>query len=227
MSERFAVPKILIIHGCNTHDGCSSEQMREFLPDDCHVVCNTPTALEHWSLPRSRYILHGFSPEEWWQTSYELPNVLVVQPKHGRHPEVTNDRFVAQVETKVPITWLGRDVRCGCFDSYRRFLSKSSIFFNPSLASANPRARAEAMLSGLAIVTTASHGEEEYIINGENGFCSNDEDELLDFLLFLTAHPEEVERIGKNGREMARDLFHIDRFTAEWNTLLQTVVEGA
>jgi glycosyltransferase involved in cell wall biosynthesis len=76
------------------------------------------------------------------------------------------------------------------------------------------------MLTGLAIVTTNSNGEEEYIQNGVNGFCSNDLDELIDFLLYLRAHPQETRRIGQAGRKTAQDVFHIDRFVQQWEELL-------
>ena len=80
------------------------------------------------------------------------------------------------------------------------------------------------MLTGLAIVTTNSHGEDEYIENGVNGFCSNDYDELVDYLDYLYRNPDQVAKIGQAGRATAQKVFHIDRFIEQWNRLLTDVL---
>jgi glycosyltransferase involved in cell wall biosynthesis len=98
--------------------------------------------------------------------------------------------------------------------------------FNPCYASPNPRARTEAMLCGLAIVTTNSHGESEYIQNGVNGYASNNIRELYEYLEFLYHNPKEVRRIGKAGRETAQKVFHIDRFIAQWQEVLGKVISS-
>lgn len=218
--ERYSGPKVVILHGARTEDGCSPEEMAE-LTEGCKVVCNSSRALEDWNLKDSRFILHGFSSEEWKQTDYSRLNIVVCLPHRPRHLKTRNQSLIDKVEQVLPLTWIGRDISFGSFDAYRRYLSESSVYFNPSFGSANPRSRAEAMLCGLAVVTTASHGEEEYIRNGENGFCSNNPDELQEYLLYLRDNPLEIERVGRNGRETARQLFSIDRFAQEWESLLE------
>jgi glycosyltransferase involved in cell wall biosynthesis len=82
------------------------------------------------------------------------------------------------------------------------------------------------MLTGLAVVTTNSNGEDDYIVNGVNGFASNDFDELIEFLEYLMANPEAVRKIGQAGRETAQKVFHIDNFVAQWSRLLDEYVGG-
>ena len=214
--------KVVINHGCNVLDGCSSAQMQE-LVGDTMMVCNSPLAKALWGVENSRYIRHGMSVEEWPTTHYGHHNVIVVQPYSTLHGTARNVEFVERANDRVPITWIGRDKRFNNFQKYKHYLQSCSIFLQPSFASANPRARTEAMLTGLAIVTTASHGEEEYIRNGVNGFASNDEDELIDYLEYLYARPDEVRRIGAAGRETAQRFFNIDQFIAQWNDLLDHV----
>ena len=227
--DRFPGPKIAICHGCNMIDGCTSEELRE-LVGDMMVVTNTPTADKLWAFPKSRFILHGFSPDEWPQTTYSDQKVTVIQAFHGqRHEAVRNNAAVEQAEAAgIELAWVGRDpdLKFEGFDAYRGFLSKSSIFFNPSHASANPRTRTEAMLCGLAIVTTNSHGEDDYIVNGENGFCSNDIDELIEAMTRLQADPQLTRKIGQAGRDTARKAFHIDRFQHEWIEMVNEVRSG-
>jgi glycosyltransferase involved in cell wall biosynthesis len=85
----------------------------------------------------------------------------------------------------------------------------------------------EAQLCGLAIVTTDRHGESSYIVNGENGFVSNDMEALLAHVRFLGEHPQELQRIGANGRTTAQRIFGSERFLAEWEALLAEAVSGA
>jgi glycosyltransferase involved in cell wall biosynthesis len=186
----------------------------------CHVVCNSSTAHELWNLPSARFIRHGMSPEEWLPTDYARHEVLVVQAHGTIHAAYRNVEGVAEIERQYPLTWVGRDRKFDSFNKYRHFLRSSSIFLQPSYASPNPRTRTEAMLTGLAIVTTNSHGEDEYIKNGVNGYASNDIGELAEFVGWLLANPDSIRKIGRAGRETAQDVFHIDRFVAQWNSLL-------
>lgn len=221
--HEYTGPKIVINHGCNMVDGCSSEIMQELLKD-CHVVCNSSTAHELWGLQNSRFIRHGMMPEEWPSTDYSHHNVVVTQHYGGTHAAFRNVAQVNEAEKEISITWVGRDKKFDSFNKYRNFLQSSSIFLQPSYASPNPRSRTEAMLTGLAIVTTNSHGEDEYITNGVNGFCSNDFEELIDFIKYLHLNPTEVRKIGQAGRATAQEVFHIDNFTHQWDTLLQEVL---
>lgn len=222
--DSYSGPKIVINHGSNAVDGMPSDVLAT-LVEGCYMVCNSATALRYWGMEQSRHIMHGMSPEEWAPTNYGRPEVLVIQPYSSAHGIVRNIAGIEKAEQFVPITWIGRDVRFDSFAKFRHFLQSSSIYFNPSYASANPRSRTEAMLTGLAIVTTASNGEEEYIENGRNGFCSNDFDELIEYLIYLHKRPDEVRRLGIAGRETAQRVFNIDRFISQWNDLLSDILD--
>lgn len=221
--DAYKGPKIVINHGSNMVDGCSSETMRD-LVQGCYMVCNSAAACDLWDVPDSRYIRHGMSPDEWPQTDYARHEVLVVQAAGRMHGLCRNVEGIARVEERIPVAWVGRDRHFDSFNKYRNFLQSSSIFLQPSYASANPRSRTEAMLTGLAIVTTNSNGEDEYIRNGVNGYCSNNFDELIEFLEFLLANPGQVRKIGTAGRKTAQRVFHIDRFVEQWNELLHEYV---
>jgi len=221
--DSYPGPKIVINHGCNMVDGCSREVIAD-LVSGCTMVSNSITAHETWNIPGSRFIRHGMSPEEWPPTDYARHEVVIVQAYGRIHQEYRNVSGVELIEKTVPVTWVGRDRKFNTYNKYRHFLQSSSIFLQPSFASPNPRSRTEAMLTGLAIVTTNSHGEDEYIENGVNGYASNDIDELSEFLGYLLANPDQVRKIGRAGRETAQTWFHIDRFAEQWNQLLTEVV---
>lgn len=225
MRDTFKGPKIAINHGSNMVDGCSREELLKLLGDDVLMVCNSRTAQQLWDVPRSRFVRHGMTPEEWAPTDYARQEVTIVQA-HGKiHAACRNLDGVAEIERHVqPVMWIGRDKLFDSFKKYRHYLQSASVFLQPSYASANPRSRTEAMLTGLAVVTTNSHGEDEYIDNGVNGFASNDLGELIEALQFLLANPEDARRIGRAGRATAQDVFHIDRFVDQWQHVLAEVV---
>jgi glycosyltransferase involved in cell wall biosynthesis len=223
--DRYKKPKIIINHGCNMVDGCSSEQMKELIGDN-FMVCNSSTAHKLWGIEKSRFIRHGMTPEEWPQTNYGRANIVVNQAFSKIHQDYRNNAAVLEFEEKtgIKIDWIGRDCKFNSFDKYRAFLATSSILFSPSYASPNPRARTEAMLCGMVLVTTNCHGESEYIRNGENGYASNNMNELYEYLEFLYRNPDEVRRVGKSARKMAQKVFHIDQFIDQWQEVLSQVL---
>lgn len=216
------VRKVILNHGCNMVDGCSSEAMRDLVGDH-FVICNSSTAHSLWEIPNSIYIHHGMSPEEWPQTHYGRQNIVVTQPSSGIHQSYRNNDAIVAFEkiSGIKVDWVGRDFKFDSFDRYRAFLAKSSIYFNPSFASPNPRARTEAMLCGLVPVTTDSHGESQYIINGVNGFCSNDIEELYENLIYLKQNPLMCMVMGIEARKMAQREFHISRFAERWRGVIE------
>ena len=218
---RLDMPKIVLNHGCNMVDGCSSKEMQDLL-GDALVICNSSTAQALWDLPNSRYIHHGMTPEEWPQSNYGRQNIVVTQSPSGLHQAYRNNEaaFAFEKLSGIEIDWIGRNHTFDSFAKYKAFLSRSCIYFNPSYASPNPRARTEAMLCGLVPVTTNSHGEDRYIQNGVNGFCSNDMQELYENLVYLHQNPDVARTMGMAARKTAHEYFHIDRFVGEWEALL-------
>jgi hypothetical protein len=224
--DRYQGPKVIINHGCNLVDGCSFEAMQN-LVGDLPVVCNSATAHDLWQLSNSRYIRHGMSADEWPQSDYSDHRAVIIQAHDiDRHPQYRNAEGVARVEKTqgVALTWIGRDVKFSSFSAYRDYLSHASVYFNPSHASPNPRARTEAMLCGLAVVTTDTHGESEYIEHGVNGFVSNDLDELADCLRRLLDDRALAERIGTAGRATAQEIFSSAAFLERWRKLIGSLL---
>jgi Glycosyl transferases group 1 len=223
LRDRFPGPKIIANHGCNMVDGCSSEVMRDLVQDNL-MACSSATAMNLWNVARGCVVRRGLTPAEWPETNYSRRNVVVFDPMH--HPEFYNAEGVNNLVQRcgVKVARLGSKRKFTSFDAYRTFLAASAIFFNPSYAVPNPQAMVEAQLCGLAIVTTDSHGESDYIENGENGFASNNMSELHEFIEFLLRNPKEIRRIGANGRRTAQEAFNSEQFIAAWDRLLVETV---
>ena len=225
LRDRFRGPKIVVNHGCNMVDGCSAETMRDLVGHNI-MVSRTATAAELWNVERSRVVTPGLTTSEWPESDHSRGNVVVLQP--WDHPQFYNVPAVIDLANRIDKapSRVGRGHAFANFDAYRSLLCSSSIYFNPSYAAPAPQAMVEALLCGLAIVTTDRHGESGYIVNGENGFASNDMNELYVKVRFLLAHPKEVRRIGVSGRRTARRVFGGERFVAEWEAILAEAVSG-
>jgi len=226
LCDRFRGPKIIVNHGCNMVDGCSAERMRELVGQHI-MVSRTDTAAQLWNVARSHVVTPGLTASEWPETDYSRGNVVMLRP--WSHAQFYNAAAAAEIERRIArkVNWLGTGPRFANFDVYRSLLTSSSIYFNHCYAVPAPQAMLEAQLCGLAIVTTDRHGESSYIVNGENGFVSNDMEALLAHVRFLGEHPQELQRIGANGRTTAQRIFGSERFLVEWDALLAEAVSGA
>ena len=63
-----------------------------------------------------------------------------------------------------------------------------------------------------------------FIKNGVNGFYSKDVDELADYIKYLCKHPDVCERVGKESRKTACDIFNHDRYLFEWQETITNVL---
>ena len=178
-------------------------------------------------MERSRVVMPGLTASEWLESDQSRGNVVALQP--WDHPQFYNAPAVIDLANHIDkrLSCVGRGRALANFDAHRSLLCSSSIYFNPSYAAPVPQPMVEALMCGLAVVTTDRHGELGYIVNGENGFASNDLDELCAKVRFLLARPKEVRRIGANGRRTAQRIFASERFLAEWEALLGEALSGA
>lgn len=110
------------------------------------------------------------------------------------------------------------------FEAYKKMIRRHNIYLNPTRWSPMPRARTEAMLSGLAIVTTNYQDEERFIENEVDGFYTNDAGQMLDYLKYVWEKPEIAEYVGRKGREKASQCFSLKRFHEQWEQLLREQV---
>ena len=87
-----------------------------------------------------------------------------------------------------------------------------------------PRTRGEAMMSGLVSVSLKNYDVDQFITNGTNGFYADTEEELSEYLKYLTRNQWSRERLGLASRRTALDLFNLDRYLASWSTLLARII---
>jgi GT2 family glycosyltransferase len=250
--ERINLPQIAICHGTPQFRGqydfgysapdllqpieAERQRMVDYL-GDVHVVCNSHQAQREWGFRRSSVIWHGFDPADFPPATYERGILsplgpLVLSRPHYRGFFLYREVFAGCEDELRPETLVVPELH-PCYEpagyavaKYRRYvdeLRKYSVYFNPTLRSPMPRARAEPMMCGVVSVNADNHDVSMFIENGVDGFYSNEAGELREHLRYLLRHPQAVRTMGQAARDKATRVFHIDRYLAEWRALLAAV----
>lgn len=220
------IPKIILMHCSKTGQG-DPEFCNEDLSDYI-IIFNSFTDKERWNLscPRQHVIWHGFDPDEWPVSDREINKVLTVGRRISERDSVCGYRIVQALERSgMPIKIVGDNPALGIqspdsFVDLRRFYSKYAVYLNPTKLSPMPRARGEAMMSGIPVVTTGFYDEEMFIDQGINGFYSNNAQEIKEYAALLLADKKLQAEIAKNARRTALERFHISRFLKEWREVI-------
>ena len=247
--ERIGLPKVAICHGTPQFHGQydasydkpdllqaiepARRKLVEYLGDTL-VICNSHQAQAEWGFRRSRVIWHGFDPAELPPAACEKGILsplgpLVTSRPHYRGYFLYRKVFEDFPEDYRPSTlfvpdpsplYRGNQFAIAKYRNYVDAIRRYCVYFNPTLRSPMPRARGEPMMCGVATVSARNHDVDMFIKNGVNGFYAETAEELRDHLLFLCRNPAAAKRVGSEGRRTAVDVFHIDRYLAEWRDVI-------
>ncbi len=97
--------------------------------------------------------------------------------------------------------------------------NSAKVFLNTSTISPVPTSLLEAMACGCPVVTTATCMIPEIIKNGQNGFMSNDESELKEYIKKLLEDRELAIHMGNQARETIKEQFSEEKFINNWNNI--------
>lgn len=103
--------------------------------------------------------------------------------------------------------------------------NKCKIYLNTSTLSPIPTSLLEAMSCGCAVVSTATCMIPEIIENGVNGFISNSEDELREYIDLLMNDDDLRAKMSINARKTIEDKFAQEKFVQTWNNLFDHIYE--
>ncbi len=107
-------------------------------------------------------------------------------------------------------------------------LAQSDIFVLPSLWEGLPLAAIEAMAAARPVVLTDVGGNRELITHEQEGLLipPNDSTALTAALLALLQSPEKRKKLGEQARAHARQHFHIEIITRQYEALYRTLCQG-
>lgn len=100
-----------------------------------------------------------------------------------------------------------------------------SVYFNSSTLSPIPMSLLEAMSCGCAVVSTATCMIPEIIENGVNGYISNDENELRDYIKTLLDNEDLRNSLGQAARKTIIEKFSQETFVNKWNNIFDKIYE--
>jgi glycosyltransferase involved in cell wall biosynthesis len=206
------------------------EEMRRMIGDNLMIV-NSRQALKEWGF--GKYIIHGLSSVDFKPALKKKNRIITsLSPSNDLSKDgwaqYYNRFLFRDVKKQIDIVHIGQEIKFHSYEEYRKYLSESLIYFNPTKHSPMPRSRTEAMLSGCVVVSTPYHDWDEYIINGKNGFLISGDnvDEATEILKWLQRNPKKAEKIGAEGRKTAMYYFSPERFRKDWEELIKQVLNG-
>ena len=205
--------------------------MAELLQGASKVVCNSHEAKKMWNLgDLSQTIIHGIDPSEWRDLVKEPRIVTFISPSgigdkyYGRRL-FSSTRSILKEKYGIELVWISMDKHCTDWEDYKFFLGKSLVYFNPTFASPNPRARLEAQMSGCCIVTTKHQDADKWFENGVNGFLVNDNPEEVAKVLSERIFDYKGSlKVGQEGKKTAMKIFSGERFRTDWIKLIEEVL---
>jgi len=203
------------------------------------VVCNSNIARSNWEFKKTKTIWHGFDPDEFSLGSRDKGILTINQNALKQRPHYrgyyTYRDIIKNLPEELTPSWtvvdspthLAHDLQNYAIEKFKRYrnvLGSYKIFLNTTIISPMPRARGEAMMSGLVTVNYDSHDISEIITNGVDGFYSKDPEEMSDILIHLMKNPEDCLRIGNKSREKAISVLSISRYLTDWNNTIKEVI---
>lgn len=232
------IPKIVINHGTpfwpekfqKEDGGNDEEKIKKIIKEqvgDNFMVVNSKKAAEQWGWGTP--IWHGYEPSEWWDIPEKELRVVTMISPGGLDAyydrvfleairEALDERDISLCQ--ITVDWLSED-----WDTYRNFLGRSLIYINPTLESPMPRSRTEAMLSGACVLTTPHQDADQFIQDGINGFIiPRNPDDVADLCVSLIEQADVAKKIGQAGKETAKQVFSIERYSQDWAKVIEQVL---
>jgi glycosyltransferase involved in cell wall biosynthesis len=198
------------------------------------VVWNSEDVMRRWKgrFPKKQhfYIPHGFDPDEFRDLSLERigPALSVCNAFRQRAGFLGYDlwKYLSK-RSKCKIYGHGNekmrlDIReCDNFEELINVYNTHKLYLNTTLHSAMPRARAEAMMCGMPLVTTDNYDIGKYVENKKDCILTNDRNKMLKGINKLLKSEEMRAEYGSRSREIAIKHFHIDTYLDRWDEVFK------
>ena len=110
------------------------------------------------------------------------------------------------------------------FDDFRKIKASHGVYFNPTLMSANPESRLEALMMGQVVVSAEMVDDKEFFKGCPGIFFDIDPYRLGEFTKELIKDKKKLRELGKLNREWCIEHCHIEDFWDEWRLLIKEVV---
>lgn len=229
IAQQLSIPLICLEHTDNLKEYWPQEK-QEYLKSmqgDINVFISeySKSRWDFDDVPNTRVIHHGiptniFTPDDTVKQNYLLS---ICNDWIGRDYACgfSKWREVTQGEEKLPVRvrgdTKGLSTPTESLDELLNEYRSAKIFLNTSLLSPIPTVVLEAMSCGLPVISTATGMIPQIIVNGWNGFCSNDTKKLKDWCALLLNEDDACKELGKNARQTIVEQFNEQNFVSNWD----------
>lgn len=174
-------------------------------------------------------IVHGYDPDEFvFLEGKRNGRVLTLSNSFDKRPEVsgfnlwssTNNIFNKKIMDVYGHNNSVGFAQIGTFSSQIEIYNTYSAYFNPTGLSPMPRARAEAMMCGMPIITTRLCSIDRYLREDECIYVSNEKEAFLAINKILNSEIY-AEELSRKSRACAVREFGILKFLESWKVLLE------
>lgn len=176
-----------------------------------------------------RVIEHGVPVREDVAYSGELDSGLVIVNHLARRGRRLGADLFLQARKQVPLELVGMEAeQLGgtgeiAHAALPAFAARHRYLFNPIRYTSLGLAVIESMMIGMPVVALASTEMATVIDNGVSGYIDTNPATLLTHMKELRRHPALARQLGAGARRLARERFAIERFRADWNSVLRDV----
>jgi len=187
---------------------------------------------KHYPWCEHVYIPHGFSPDEFEDFGEDRDSrILSVISKFFERREILgyyNWQKVSNLTGLIDLYGHGNEDLEESMGSASSFVNliwlynSYKVFLNPTIESAMPRSRGEAMMCGMPVVTTSYYDISDYIVHGENGFLADDYYDMIKFSKKIISDKNCFDQISKASRETAIEYFNIETYLKKYKEIFSS-----
>ncbi len=240
----WCVPKIMVFHNLFKSEAHFSNQdidkegylesVRALIDscyDEVELVFISELKKSDWDLRRGgTVILPGIDTSEFGPHRGDQPTILRVGNELVERSVMTGYNVQCRIATGFPSTILGKNPTIPFsrpakdFDELKAAYRSHRLYLNTTVdgwEDGYNLSMLEAMATGMTVVSTQNATSP--IVDGENGFISDDVEYLRDRIGELLADQELACRMGEKARQTVESQFSTDRFARNWHDVIDKV----
>ncbi|MZH06116.1 MAG: glycosyltransferase [Nitrospinae bacterium] len=236
----FSLPKVNIFHNCLTTEiklGKDKVNREDYLDkitpllDGVTKVFISEMKKADWGM-EGNIILPGLDISEYGGYTGKDKNVLRVGNLLKERDLMMGYSISKKIVGDHPLITLGMNpdipgsrMSKGFNDLLTQF-QKNRVFINTTVDGYEDGynlAMLEAMATGMPVVTT--YNKSTPILDGGNGFCSDDPEYLYRCIDLLMKDQVFAERLGNNARQTVAEKFPISKFINSWNRVVESTIK--
>jgi glycosyltransferase involved in cell wall biosynthesis len=232
INQRLGIPIIVLEHTLPTPQTISEqniEMMRKMVGDINIFI--SEYSQKAWNINAPSHVIHHGIDSETFR-SYNTPRsneVLTVANDFVNRDYCLNysgwKRVTSGLNTKLVGDTKGLSVAASSTAELVMDYNTCGVYFNSSTLSPIPTSLLEAMSCGCAVVSTATCMIPEIIKNGHNGFISNNENELKEYIQSILSDSEKKKTLGAAARNTILEQFSENKFLQKWNDVFNATYE--